>query len=71
MILNGTLLYQTFGMSYKLCAVLWGTLAKHCLYNANIRRDDKQPSNSNYHDIDIYISFLETIPCQNICAFRQ
>lgn len=32
MILNGTILYRTFGFSIKLLSALWGTLAKHVLY---------------------------------------
>nr|DAZ90399.1 TPA_asm: putative glycoprotein [Belostoma flumineum mononega-like virus] len=31
MIINGTLLYKAYGVSYKLLATIWGTLAKHIL----------------------------------------
>lgn len=32
MVLNGTVLYRTFGFSFKLLSAMWGTLAKHVLY---------------------------------------
>nr|WPV62264.1 MAG: glycoprotein [Wufeng shrew chuvirus 6] len=34
-LINGTLLYKTFGCSFKLLSVVWGTVAKHFLYLAS------------------------------------
>jgi hypothetical protein len=31
MLMNGTLIYRTYGFSYKIFAAIWGTLAKHIL----------------------------------------
>lgn len=60
MILNGTLLYKTFGFSYKILSAIWGTLAKHILIAAHIT--SKTPPKTNDQTIDIELQSVPSEP---------
>lgn len=57
MILNGTLLYKSFGFSVKILTAFWGTLAKHILYFKVV--DNMTKNNTSDPDI-------ESAPMMNI-----